>query len=215
MNRSELKRVLARKAFDYFCDHYQVPAMCRPADLAFVFGRADGTLAAAAGHLIQDGLVPAVLVTGGVGKDSGALPALNLTEAAYLAALLTVEYAVPLENIIIEPNAKNGGENARLGLEMIRKLRLEPRRIALVGHATSLFRLSKTFEREAEKAGMAVEIQLIALPYDFLHKDEELQLLELLKVADGPGQDWMTVAEDLPRDLVNEVRAFLAANTPA
>lgn len=215
-DRDMKKRELARQVYDYFRGHYHAPEMCQPADMAFVFGRADGTLAAAAGQLYQDDLVPSILVTGGAGgKDAGPLPALGLIEAGYLAALLAVEYEVPLENILIEPTARNGGENARFGLQMIRERGLEPRRIALVGHATNLFRLSLTFKREAEKAGMAVELQLIALPYDFLPKDEDLQLLELLKVADGPGNDWMAAAEDLPHDLVEQVREFQKAAVPA
>lgn len=202
-------------AYDYFGRHYLRERMCPPADVAFVFGRADTTLADVAASLHEQGIVPSILVTGGIGKDSGPLPELVLSEAKFLTAYLAVNHRVPLKDILIEEQAENGGQNARLGLALLMERGLSLRDIVLVGHATSLYRLALTFKHEAGKLGIHPRLHLVAPDHTFLKGDELLQLKELIKVADGPEKGWTAPAEDLPRDLVNEVRAFLAANTPA
>ncbi len=211
---------LGRLVGIYFGSKYTPWFTAKPADLAFVFARADFALADTVASLYHESSVKHILLTGGVGKDSGALRdvKLNLPEARFLAAILAVRYEVPLGYISLECQATNGGENSRFGIAQVREEGLLHEKVILVGHPTNLLRLYAAHRLEAKKLGFAAEYQLVACDDDVVDDEEvthRLYLDELLRLADWPVRPegaWADPVPDLPMDLVERVRAFMAKN---
>jgi hypothetical protein len=92
-----------------------------PADLLVVFCCADPEVGRAAARLYREQLVRRAVFSGRVGKDSGGLPALGITEAAFLASVAIAE-GLPADAIILEEEARNGAENAAFALRLAAKL---------------------------------------------------------------------------------------------
>jgi uncharacterized SAM-binding protein YcdF (DUF218 family) len=178
----------------------------KPAYAAIVFGRKDPRLAIAAADLYYREKVEHIVVTGGVGKDSGDL---KVPEAEYLAAhLRAVE--VQSSKIAVEPSARNGGENCRFSMALLSESL--PTDIVLVCHATSGRRVLELFKFEAQKFGFGGNLQLVVTGYPFdqtNQRDQEEVCAEILRLADWPGKSFL--ASDLappPAEMVAFARAF-------
>ena len=139
----------------------------RYANLAFVFGRADRRLADTAGKLFHRNLIDHVVISGGIGKDSGALIGLELDESKYIAALLHWNHGIPVEKITIERDALNGADNSRLGMKVILKKGLPHRDVIIVAHATSLRRLFAVHQLIDKELAFGADYQLVATDYPF------------------------------------------------
>jgi hypothetical protein len=92
-----------------------------PADILVVFCCADPEVGRTAARLYREHLVRRAVFSGRVGKDSGGLPALGITEAAFLASIAIAE-GLPTDAIVLEEEAKNGAENAAFALRLAAKL---------------------------------------------------------------------------------------------
>jgi hypothetical protein len=88
-------------------------------DLLVVFGAFDVELAKAAASLYAQGRCKMLIFSGGVGKDSGPLLQLGISEAVFLASV-GIANGVPAEVIVLEERAANGRENALFALELAR-----------------------------------------------------------------------------------------------
>jgi len=82
-----------------------------PARLLVVFSCADAEVGRAAARLHAEGLVRHVVFSGGIGKDSGGLAALGISEAAFLASVAIAD-GLPPSAVTLEEFARNGRENA-------------------------------------------------------------------------------------------------------
>jgi hypothetical protein len=193
--------------------------------VAFVFGRADPAVAKTAAAVFNSGLVNYVVVSGSIGKDSGPLPALGLSEAGYLMALM-MQAGVPSVNLYGEFSARNGGENCRLGITLMQQEGLisdirypiykdDLDHLVLVGHWASLFRLYWQMETIGKRNGVNAMYQLIPTPQPAELSDvlvDEL-IAEFRRLMDWPlkededGSTWLDPIE-LPPDLVAAVKAL-------
>ena len=72
-----------------------------PADLLVVFSCADPESVRAAARLHADKLVTRVIFSGRVGKDSGGLPLLGITESVFLASVAVAD-GLPADVIVLE-----------------------------------------------------------------------------------------------------------------
>jgi uncharacterized SAM-binding protein YcdF (DUF218 family) len=90
--------------------HGQPVTTENPVDLLVVFACADPEVGRTAARLYADKLVRHVIFSGGVGKDSGGLSALGISEAVFLASIAIAE-GLPSEAITLEEAARNGKEN--------------------------------------------------------------------------------------------------------
>lgn len=88
-----------------------------PVDLLIVFSCADPKVGRTAARLHADKLVRNVIFSGNVGKDSGGLPALGISEAQFLASVAIAD-GLPSEVILLEEDARNGKENAAFSLRL-------------------------------------------------------------------------------------------------
>lgn len=96
-----------------------------PADVLVLCGSAVLASLDVAADLFHRGVVPRILVTGGIGHSTAHLRAAvgapddTRSEAAILGELLTREHAVPVTALTLEEAATNCGENARFALDLL------------------------------------------------------------------------------------------------
>ena len=210
------QRQLAEDVYAFFRSHYVAEDDLSVTDVIFVFGRKDAQFARVASNLYRAG-AGNILVTGGVGKDSGDLRLLNIPEAHYLAVLM-LEQGVAGSNLLVEPMATNGAANSRLGTEMIIKAGIPAEQIVLVGHPATLLRLSTVHTLVTRGMGFKAGYQLLAVDTDFdidLEKDQQTILDECWRLYDYPKsteqhpQPWADPI-DIPTDLLERVLAWKA-----
>lgn len=214
------QRQLAQDVYEFFCGHYVPTDEVGSADVLFVFGRDVSDLAYVAANLYLDGFVQKVLVTGGVGKDSGGLPKLGLTEASYLAALMYNE-GVAAEDLLIESKATNGGENSRFGTNSIVEAGIPAANIILLTHPSNGLRVLAAHKLEARKMGFEAIYQLTTCSWkewktggsdepalQALVISECVRLIKWpLRTVGGVSDPWADPT-DVPAELVTRVLAW-------
>ncbi len=97
--------------------HGQPVTPDQPVDLLIVFSCADPEVGRTAARLYADKLIRRIIFSGNVGKDSGGLPALSITEATFLASI-AIAHGLPADVIFLEEQARNGKENATFSLRL-------------------------------------------------------------------------------------------------
>jgi hypothetical protein len=138
------------------CLHHEAGIDWQAADLAFVFGNrvAAGALAGAAASFFRRGLVPRILVSGGL-TPGGAEP-----EADVIAAHLRAA-GVPDTALLLERRATNTGENVVFSLPILAEAGLlGARRVICIGLFCTGRRYAMTLHRHwpaPEKRCCAVE----------------------------------------------------------
>ncbi len=179
---------------------------------AIVFGRKDPLVAQAMVEAMNNpkDVLDWAVITGGIGKDSGDL---QVPEAEYLAQQAE-EYAkgiaAGLKPFFLETQARNGGENVRNSLVVMRRAGLLGPDIetSLVGivHATSARRLSEMIKHEAQRANVAVgAIGRIPTQYSFdpcNPADEEEAVAEMKRLISWPDKGWLG-PQDIPVNLID------------
>jgi hypothetical protein len=130
-----------------------------PADLLVVFSCADPEVGRTAALLYRQGVVKSVIFSGNVGKDSGGLPVLGISEAVFLASVAIAE-GLPVEDILLEQEARNGRENAAFSLEMaaVRGILQARARIAGLAPAVRSRRLYEELRYQADYGRFAVDV---------------------------------------------------------
>lgn len=116
------------------------------------FGRSDPLVARAIGELATEELIPQVVITGGIGKDSGDILKQGFrSEAAFLGHALEIDAAArgyDLPEVILEERAMNGRENVVFGLRILQLHGYPTDPITVIAHATSAARLAATLRHE-------------------------------------------------------------------
>jgi uncharacterized SAM-binding protein YcdF (DUF218 family) len=196
-------------------DYLSASSIPTSPEAAVVFGRADPLVAHAAGELAVASLAEIIVISGGMGKDSGNIHAQGYrSEAHYLGEQLRNDAATrhyPLPKVILEEKATNGGENARYSLDILTAHRVDTGTVTAVAHATSARRLAETLKHETGKiSGATPTIHIKPSTYNFdpsNPSDRNEAAAELLRVADWPEKGWLGKQTDLPLDLVDFVRS--------
>lgn len=177
-----------------------------PADGAIVFCREDWRIAFATAQLFWHQHIKWAVLTGGVGKDSGTL---TIPEAEHQARLLE-QYGIPPDLLYLEPTAKNGAENSRRSIEVIRHRGLVHHKLILVMHPNNARRVYATHQLIAlEGQGFVADYQIVTSnnPFDPTDPATQKELIsELLRVADWPAKGWSEAQADLPLELVEWAR---------
>lgn len=127
-------------------------AVTEPADVLVLCGSAVLAAVDLTVAVWERGLVPRVVVTGGVGHSTDLLraavsevPTIGRTEAAVLGDLL-VRRGVPADVLALEEQATNCGENARFALDLLGP---SPGRLLVVQDPTMQRRTHASFEHLA------------------------------------------------------------------
>jgi hypothetical protein len=142
-----------RELFEFLAEHPLVPpafTAYNPAQAVLVFCCNDPEVAASVVALHRRKLAPVACFSGGLGKDSGpVLTEYGVPEAVFQAALAE-QAGIPFDDLVIEPKAKNGGDNCRLGYGMLtERLGREPASLILVMPAVRARRLTEQFRYTA------------------------------------------------------------------
>jgi hypothetical protein len=130
-----------------------------PADILVVFCCADPEVGRTAARLYRERLVRRAVFSGRVGKDSDGLPALGITEAAFLASIAIAE-GLPADAIVLEEEARNGAENAAFALRLAAKLGYLPpgTQVAGLAPAERSRRLYEELRYQAAAGHFAAEV---------------------------------------------------------
>ena len=130
-----------------------------PADFLIVFSCADPRVGHEAASLYARGLVRNVVFSGAVGKDSGGLPRLGISEAVFLASVALAD-GLPAEAIALEVEARNGKENAANSLRLLNdRGLLEPgTKVASLAPAQRSRRLYEELRFQAQDGGYSTEV---------------------------------------------------------
>lgn len=194
-------------------DYLSAPNLPTESEAAIVFGRKDSRVAHALGDLVIPNLVTVAVITGGIGKDSGDIEQLGYrSEADYLHDKLLDDansrsYSLP--RVLIEPNARNGGENARFSLGLLSGNAMLTPSITTVAHATSARRLAEMARHTARTlAPEVVDVHIKPTDYSFDPKnpqDQEEAIAEMTRLIEWPDKGWLLPQEELPENLVDFV----------
>lgn len=211
--------------YDQLFEYLSAPLTPTGEQPTLVFGRQDALLAIAMATTEERGHARYYVVSGGIGKDSGNLAELGITEAEFVAQGLpdesvsgAVQLGVSADKIVLDTVATNGGENARNGLTIISS----PSFVALSGlkiatefkagdpvtalaHATSLRRLAALLSHEAISANIPIgTVNMIPTAYSFNRNDPADRaeaLAEMMRLIDWPEKNWLQPQTDMPEDL--------------
>lgn len=118
-------RALAEKIWDYHLMKHQLAA----ADAILVLCSHDERVAERGAQLFLEGWAPLLIFSGGRGAITGRL--WNEPEAERFARI-AIALNVPQENIIVERNSTNTGENIRLTKQLLAERGLDPRSFIVV-----------------------------------------------------------------------------------
>lgn len=173
-----------------------------------VFGRDDTLLAGATAEAVETGIVDSLIITGGVGKDSGnILRAGYGSEATFLYAKLQEQLGPTLldTSTFLETSATNGNENARFAGKIALAHGLPTDRIHAIAHGTSLRRLSETLRHEViDLTDTTPEIYRTPTGYNFdtnKKADQTEAIKEILRLIHWPEKDWLQPQVDIPPNL--------------
>lgn len=178
------------------------------ADGAIVFCRADPLITDLACRLLKH-IEGYVLLTGGIGKDSGKLAEMGVAEAVFHADRLR-NRGLDMSRVVVEPNARNGYENSMFAMDLIQQRLLPHKRLVLAGHPTSLKRLTANHIANAAARGFEAHYSWAVTDYavDLTQIDDQREMAdEVLRVGTWPGQyGWSVRPPRVPEQLMREAR---------
>ncbi|UKZ58947.1 uncharacterized protein TrAtP1_000267 [Trichoderma atroviride] len=134
-----------------------------PADAIFCLCSLDTRIAAHAAQLYLDGLAPYLIYSG----DSGALTKGLFSEPeAVVFAAIAREMGVPEDKIIVEPRARNTGENVRFTYALLKERGLEFNKLVLVQKPYMERRTYATFRKQWPDEATAFTVSSPKLSFD-------------------------------------------------
>ncbi|KAL7923111.1 DUF218 domain-containing protein [Trichoderma austrokoningii] len=144
-------------------NYHRMKMPLHPADAIFCLCSLDTRIAAHAAQLHLDGLAPYLIFSG----DSGALTkGLFAEPEAVVFAAIAREMGVPADRIIVEPRARNTGENVRFTHDLLREKGLEFKNLVLVQKPYMERRTYATFRKQWPDETTAFTVSSPALSFD-------------------------------------------------
>ncbi len=167
-DRAALEAKLAEMIREYLTSQYKFRVEdCAAADAVLVFARKDDTYVPLLAELWHSGKVKHIVISGGLGKDSGPLKVTGTPEADFLAVLL-LQAGVPAEAMkMIDRKATNGIQNSQNGLTLLAEHAIFPERMILFGCPDNLLRLAAFHQAIAERECTHVP-DFASIKYEFL-----------------------------------------------
>ena len=201
------------RQYNELYDFLRTPFLPTQSEPAVAFGRNDKKVAQALGDLIIPDLVTIAVITGGIGKDSGDLLKRGFrSEADFIDTELTKDArsrSYPIPPILLEKKAKNGGENARLSLDILTSIGIAINSLTAVAHATSAQRLARTmalYTSQRTNGIATVHVKPTSYNFDPANPlDQEEALSEFNRLITWPQKGWLKDYGDLPPNLVDFV----------
>lgn len=189
----------ARKIWDYMHLHHKM----KPMDAIFILGSNDLRVADRASELYKQGLAPLIICSGGNGKSSR----FEKTEAEMFSQRL-IELGVPKEDILLETQATNTGENITNTQKLLKEKGTEINSFILVQKPYMERRSYATFKKQWEGPEIIVTSpQLCYEEYidgdmDFKERFIETMVGDLQRIKEYPKLGFQT-EQDIPDDVLN------------
>lgn len=139
--------------WDYMQMHHEL----KPADIIFVLGSRDDRVAKYAAELYHKKYAPKIIVSGGLSHKNDLLATKwkEKSEAEHFSSIMIKEN-VPKEDIILERNATNTGENIKNSYLLLKNAGLMPKSIILVQKPYMERRTFATFNKQWPSADRLV-----------------------------------------------------------
>ncbi|TFB04805.1 Uncharacterized protein CCMA1212_003111 [Trichoderma ghanense] len=146
-------------------NYHRMSLPLRPASAIFCLCSLDTRIAAHAAQLYLDGIAPWLIFSG----DSGVLTKGLFSEPEAVAfAAIAREMGVPADRIVVEPRARNTGENVRFTYDLLRERGLlrELRSLVLVQKPYMERRTYATFRKQWPDEGTLFTVSSPGLSWD-------------------------------------------------
>lgn len=124
MPTQDMINILAKKLWDYGLMHHKL----QKSDAIIVFGSYNPIVANRAAELFGEGWAPVIVFSG---NRSDSTMVWKKTEAETMADI-AIGLGVPKDKILIEPDAKNSGENAQFSKALLAKHGIHPKRVIVI-----------------------------------------------------------------------------------
>lgn len=182
----------------------------KPMDAIFILGSHDLRVADRAAELYKQGLAPLVICSGGFGTKQR----FELTEAEIFSQRL-IELDVPKENILLEPNATNTGENITYTQKLLVEKQIEINSFILVQKPYMERRSYATFKKQW--AGPEIIVTSPQLTYeeytngDIEYKKNFIELMvgDLQRIKEYPKLGFQ-IEQEIPDEVLEAWRQLVA-----
>ncbi|EGX92622.1 hypothetical protein CCM_03995 [Cordyceps militaris CM01] len=185
-----------------------------PADVIFGLGSLDTRVAARAAQLYLDGLAPWLLFSGASGKLTR--DRFNLPEAEVFADIAR-SMGVPDDRILVEPLARNTGENVRFAHALLAERGITPRSLILVQKPYMERRAWATFQKQWPDDAVAVTVtspQLAFAEYPDKGNPKELVVSvmvgDLMRIEKYPALGFQ-IEQEIPPPVMEAAQRLIAA----
>ncbi|KAK0041405.1 YdcF family protein [Biomphalaria pfeifferi] len=182
-------------------------------EVMIVLGNDDPRSAEYAADLFHEGWAPLVVISGKEGSGTrGKLP-VSMTEADVFCNIMTAR-GVPRENIILEKEATNTGQNIQFTQRFLRSLGHQPKSILIVTKSLMELRAALTFQKQWENSE-AVHLCVSSPPLSLLeYPSADVgtldQVLEYLLVHFKKFTDYAKCGHQAPIDIPAHVQRAYA-----
>jgi len=203
-----------KQKYNQIYEYLRADNLPNSAEPAIAFGRKDILVAKAIGDLAMKNLAEIVIISGGIGKDSGDIQEQGYRSEAHFIGSKLNDYAsenkIVLPEIILEEKAANGGDNCRNSIEIFSSIDISLEALTAIAHSTSSRRLAEMLKlTTTDKTGEESYIYVKPTDYKFdpsNPSDQDEARAELLRFADWPAKGWLPEQSDLPENLVDFAR---------
>ena len=199
-----------RKAAQLIWDYHQMHHELRPCDAAIALGSHDLGVPAYSAELFRAGLFPTLVFSGG--PNPTAPERFPRGEAVHFREH-AVDLGVPIEAILIEPNATNTGQNISLSREAMAEVGIRPTTLMLIAMPYMERRAYAT----TRKVWPEIQIVCASQPIDFddylkgmgdERKVAEMLVGDLQRVIEYPKLGF-AVEQEVPRDVHDAYQALV------
>lgn len=194
-------------------EYHRMHMPLHPADAIFCLCSLDIRVASRAAQLWLDGLAPYLIYSGDMGK---------LTEGRFSKpeaeafADVARSMGVPHDKIIIEPTAKNTGENVRFTHALLQKLNLRPKSFILVQKPYMERRTYATFKKQWPEKGTVFTVTSPQFgfgeyPDESNPRDLVISIMigDLVRIRDYPGLGFQ-IPQGIPEQVWEAAERLIA-----
>ncbi|KAK5996943.1 hypothetical protein PT974_02291 [Cladobotryum mycophilum] len=203
-----------RQDVDLVYNYHRMQMPVKPADAIFCLCSLDTRVAAHAAQLWLDGLAPYLIYSG----DSGVLTEslFNRPEAEVFADIAR-SMGVPSDKIVVEPRAKNTGENVRFTYQLLKEKELRFETLILVQKPYMERRTYATFKKQWPDETTAFSVTSPQIDFgEYPNEDNPRDLVinimvgDLIRIREYPAKGFQ-IPQEIPADVSEAGERLIAA----
>lgn len=187
----------AKIIWDYMLMHHKL----EKADLIFVLGSNDLRVADRAAEIYKLGLASLIICSGGNGKRS------NFTEPeAKLFSERIIEKGVPKENVFLEPNSTNTGENVLFTQKLLAEKNIKVQKVIAIQKPYMERRTFATIKKQWPEIELFVTSPILSFEEyynnDLIFKDRFVNVMvgDLIRIKEYPKLGFQ-IEQDIPDEV--------------